>query len=194
MSDVKLTDQEAQNFRTVYQELCNSYRAIDEFRTKLLGLLPLATGTGIFILIMDKKKFEAVEEYLPYIGLFGFFVTLGLLFYELYGIKKCTSLIKEGIRLEEKIGEQYGQFTKRPFGVLGLINEPTAASMIYPAVLASWVFIGILDFNIGCAELIAMGVFAIGFITVFGYTLFLIWDDIKKYWKKDFVIKPKQNA
>jgi len=83
MSNEELSDQQAQNFRAVYQELCNSYRAIDEFRTKLLGLLPLATGTGIFILIMDDDKFRAVEDYLPYIGLFGFFITLGLLFYEL---------------------------------------------------------------------------------------------------------------
>ena len=120
MSNEELTELQAQNFRTVYQELCNSYRAIDEFRVKLFGLLPLATGTGIFILIMDKKKFEAAEDYLPYIGLFGFFVTLGLLFYELYGIKKCTSLIKEGIRLEEKIGEQYGQFHETTIWGIGV--------------------------------------------------------------------------
>ena len=187
MGNEELTDQQAQNFRTVYQELCNSYRAIDEFRTKLLGLLPLATGTGIFILIMDDDTFRTVEDYLPYIGLFGFFITLGLLFYELYGIKKCTSLIKEGIRLEKIIGEQCGQFTKRPFGVLGLINEPSAASIIYPAVLAAWVFIGYFDAdNFGCAKYKAFGVFAIGFIIVFGYTLFLIKDDIKEYLKKHF--------
>ena len=41
MSNEELSDQQAQNFRAVYQELCNSYRAIDEFRTKMLGLLPL---------------------------------------------------------------------------------------------------------------------------------------------------------
>jgi hypothetical protein len=28
------------NLRAIYQELCNSYRAIDDFRTKLLGFLP----------------------------------------------------------------------------------------------------------------------------------------------------------
>ena len=40
--------QKAENLRTVYRELCSSYRAIDDFRTKLLGFLPLATGAGIF--------------------------------------------------------------------------------------------------------------------------------------------------
>jgi hypothetical protein len=29
-----------ENLRTVYRELCQSYRAIDDFRAKLLALLP----------------------------------------------------------------------------------------------------------------------------------------------------------
>ena len=33
----------------VYNELCNSYRAIDDFRTKLLGFLPLVTGGGLIL-------------------------------------------------------------------------------------------------------------------------------------------------
>ena len=28
----------------VYQQVCENYRAIDDFRTKLLGLLPLRPG------------------------------------------------------------------------------------------------------------------------------------------------------
>ena|GEM_PF-492581 len=39
------------NHKAIYTELCNSYRSIDDFRTKLLSLLPLATaGTGLFLL------------------------------------------------------------------------------------------------------------------------------------------------
>jgi hypothetical protein len=37
------------HLKAAYQELCHSYRAIDDFRAKLLGFLPLATGTGIFL-------------------------------------------------------------------------------------------------------------------------------------------------
>jgi (4S)-4-hydroxy-5-phosphonooxypentane-2,3-dione isomerase len=33
-----------------YQESCNSYHAIDDFRTKLLGFLPLVTGGGLIFL------------------------------------------------------------------------------------------------------------------------------------------------
>jgi hypothetical protein len=31
-------------FGAAYEELCTSYRAIDDFRAKLLGFLPLVTG------------------------------------------------------------------------------------------------------------------------------------------------------
>ena len=44
----------------VYQQLCTTYHAIDDIRTKLLGLLPLATGGGIFLLVGDEKKIETI--------------------------------------------------------------------------------------------------------------------------------------
>jgi hypothetical protein len=34
-----------------YQELCKSYLAIDDFRTKLLASLPLVSGAGFFFLL-----------------------------------------------------------------------------------------------------------------------------------------------
>jgi hypothetical protein len=37
----------------VYDQLCISYRAIDDFRAKLLGFLPLVSGSGIFLLLND---------------------------------------------------------------------------------------------------------------------------------------------
>ena len=43
------------NLLAAYQQLCSSYHAIDDFRAKLLGFLPLATGTGLF-LVLDKLK------------------------------------------------------------------------------------------------------------------------------------------
>ena len=118
MSDDKRADEQDDNRRIVYQELCNSYRAIDDFRAKLLGFLPLATGTGIFLLLNNLKdvlKVTAgtdgqtttaematvwVGPALQAAGAFGFFITLGLFFYELYGIKKCHALINAGKNLK----------------------------------------------------------------------------------------------
>lgn len=45
------------NLRTVYDQLCNSYRALDDFHMKLLGFLPLATG-GVILLIFTASKLE----------------------------------------------------------------------------------------------------------------------------------------
>lgn len=147
MSGVELTDQQTENLRMAYRELCTSYRAIDDFRTKLLGFLPLATGTGIFLLVTDEAKTRFVQEYSWTIGVFGFFITLGLFLFELYGIKKCTALICAGRQLEDVLLKiRNGQFEKRPLGVLGIINEPLAAGIIYPAVLAAWTFLA-LDFS-----------------------------------------------
>src|SRR5262249_50544694 len=132
-----------EDLRTLYKELCNSYRAIDDFRTKLLRFLPLATGTGVFLLVTDRAKIVAVHQLFGPIGAFGFVITLGLFFYELYGIKKCTHLIRTGMALEKDLKIQSGQFTQRPPGVAILINEPFAAGVIYPAVLAAWTFLAL---------------------------------------------------
>lgn len=127
MPDPTLNKEQYENLRLVYQELCNNYRAIDEFRTKLLGLLPLATGAGIFLLVGDN---DAAQLLTPYSGAIGTF--------ELFGIKKCTQLINDGKAIEKIISIQaeddkkkkLGQFDRRPDGVAGFINEPFAAGVL----------------------------------------------------------------
>lgn len=181
----------------VYEQLCNSYRAIDDFRAKLLGFLPLATGTGVFLLLTDQAKLLSMQNLFKPIGFFGLVVTFGLFFYELYGIKKCTRLIKVGRDLEKNVLKvSQGQFATRPPGVVLLINEVFAASLIYPAVLAAWTFlafafptlqdplpsqsqgIGPLKFQV-VAEYRAIGVFLGSFALAFSYNVFLVKDDIK---------------
>ena len=128
----------------VYDQLCLSYRAIDDFRAKLLGFLPLASAGGAFLLLSDvlvnPEKSKFAKPFLKPLGFFGIVVTLGLFFYEIYGIRKCHALIEAGKKLECKL-RIIGQFRKRPRSVLGLINEAFAAGVIYPAVLAGWMFL-----------------------------------------------------
>jgi len=193
----------------VYEQLCNSYRSIDDFRAKLLGFLPLATGTGVFLLVTDQAKIKFIQPLFRPIGAFGFIVTLGLFFYELYGIKKCTYLIRAGIELENDLRIKDGQFTKRPPGVALLINEPLAAGVIYPAVLAAWTFLLLalpqiqdaaqvqpqdtapLKFR-DAAQWWAIRVFLVGFAVSFFYNLWLIKGDIRnaidrlKKWLRSF--------
>lgn len=168
--------QHAENLRTVYRELCTSYRAIDDFREKLLGFLPLATGTGIFLFI-DKGKPDAFPApYLSAIGAFGFAITLALFFYELYGIKKCTYLIMAEKKLEKELKINNGQFTTRPHGVAGFIDEPFAAGVIYPAVMAAWTYLLVLAIPHPHhdAPWWALRVFIVNFAVSFLYNLKLI--------------------
>jgi hypothetical protein len=37
-----MSDSQDENLKTTYDQLCTSYRAIDDFRAKLLGFLPLS--------------------------------------------------------------------------------------------------------------------------------------------------------
>lgn len=139
-----MPNDENENLRTAYRELSTSYRAIDDFRAKLLGFLPLATGTGIFLLLEKFKDINDLKDgathLLRAIGIFGFFITLGLFLYEIYGIKKCCALIQAGTKMEKLMGIEDGQFSSRPQTVAVLINEPFAAGVIYPAVLAAWAY------------------------------------------------------
>lgn len=82
----------------IYQQICDSYRAIDDFRAKLLGFLPLVSGTGIFLLLNNPS--DALKGVMGPIGAFGALITLGLFAYEIYGAEKCTTLIQAGKRLE----------------------------------------------------------------------------------------------
>jgi hypothetical protein len=192
MSDENQVDEQDNNRRidrrTVYQELCNSYRAIDDFRAKLLGFLPLATGTGMFLLLNNAgfKDFKTLPDEMKSLlvaaGAFGFAITLGLFFYELYGIKKCHALINAGEALETELGfdGQDGQFTKRPREVAGLINEPFAAGVIYPAVLAAWTFFAVFSMPQKVPlwaprddPLWAIGVFIVGFTISLFFNLWL---------------------
>ncbi len=168
------------NVRTLYQELCTSYRAIDDFRAKLLGFLPLTTGAGVVLLsdaFADKEKSKAIEPFLEAIGLFGLAVTLGLLSYEIYGIKKCHALIKVGEKLEEKLAadaDTPGQFRKRPPEAFGLVNEPFAAGIIYPAVAAAWVYLIQLSSAPTTKALVdAIWVFFGGFVLMMAFSLAL---------------------
>ncbi len=156
----------------VYRELCSSYRAIDDFRAKLLAFLPFATGGGIFLLLnKDIASGEFTRFFVP-IGAFGFLITLGLFAYEIYGIKKCGALILAGQQIENWLHSD-GQFGRRPREVFGFINEPFAAGIIYPAVLAAWTFLGLIFVLPQNAWWIALAVFGAGLALSLRYNYLL---------------------
>jgi hypothetical protein len=156
------------NVNGVYQQLCDSYRAVDDIRMKLLSLLPLATGAGILVL-SDGGKTTPTTGVSAAVGVFGLVVTTGLLSYELHGIKKCAALIDAGKLIERRL-QINGQFTRRPHEVAGFIDEPFAASIIYPAALAGWSFFALL----GAPRWVGFVVAALIFILAASVSVWLI--------------------
>jgi hypothetical protein len=126
------------NLRLAYQEVCKSYQAIADFRAKLLGFLPLASGAGAYAVLSK----EPTPAWAWVAGVFGFAITLGLFLYELRGLRRAAALEQVGRDLELQLGLSTGQFRDQPDAPLhGFIDARGAAWLIYPAVQASWLYL-----------------------------------------------------
>jgi hypothetical protein len=132
--------------RLIYQELCRSHGAIADFRAKLLALLPLASAGGI-VLLLDGRHAASSGSVLCAVGLYGFAVTVGLFMYELRGIEDCILLRARAQHIEAAHGllalpEEASQFRGRGRGHLnGLVDEVGAGLIVYPAVMAAWLYV-----------------------------------------------------
>ena len=126
-----------------YEEICKSHLAITDFRGKLLELLPLAAGTGIFLLLDNSANIKI--SLLAAVGVFGVLVTIGLYFYEHRGMNECILLRKRGAKLECRlqITEDCAQFQANTPGFVG---PQGAGPIIYFAVVAGWLFVAFYGF------------------------------------------------
>ena len=128
--------------RAVLAETCKQHSGIADFRAKLLALLPIASSVGIFLLVRDQADMD--NEYLTPVGVFGFVVTLGLFIYEVRGIDSCQQLREVAQRLEYylKIPNDARPFGAHESGKLrGLVGAETAGWIVYPAVMAAWLYV-----------------------------------------------------
>jgi hypothetical protein len=143
-----------------YAEICTSYHAIDDFRMKLLGLLPFTSLAGILLLSKDNvlsSVSKTGNELLGFAAVFGSAFTLTLFVYEVRGILRCDGLIKRGKQIEDLLrvqgqfwqcdaessktsGEHRLAFAKR---VVRLFNTTIAACLVYSFVFSAWVFLAL---------------------------------------------------
>jgi hypothetical protein len=100
---------------TEYQEVCKSHTAITDFRAKLLALLPITSGTGIGLLVIQGNGEPSRTEasLLVALGIFGALVTVGLFLYELRQIDVCKQLRNHAGWIEKELGIEAGQFGGR---------------------------------------------------------------------------------
>ena len=157
--------------RAAYTEVCQSYERIDDFRAKLLGFLPLASGTGLFLLLeRGGANVEGRGSAYPLVaaGIFGFVVTVGLLFYELRGIQRCIRLATVGRAFEQQLGVE-GRFRRWPHSLRRVINEPVASALVYSGVLAGWAFLALFSIELALAVVSAIIVFVVGLVAVWRF-------------------------
>jgi hypothetical protein len=139
-----------------YAEVCKSYHAIDDFRMKLLSLLPFASLLGLFLL--DKGFLYdaaakgattgagAAREMVGFAALFPALLTLALFLYEIRGIQRTHNLITEGKHLEGMLLHiSHGHFhiceEEHEAAALRGLNAKFIACLIYSLVFSGWLFI-----------------------------------------------------
>jgi len=98
-----------------YQEVCKSHSGITDFRAKLLAFLPIASGTGVGLLVvLGKDQASGTGAgLLVGLGIFGAVVTIGLFLYELRQIDVCKQLRNHAAWIEKQLGIEAGQFGGR---------------------------------------------------------------------------------
>jgi hypothetical protein len=152
-----------QSLLSIYQEICKSIHDVDDFRMKLLGLLPLTSLVGIFALgnnSLSAPQTSESKRLIAFIGIFAASLTLSLFIYEIRGILRCHDLILSGREIEELLGVK-GQFhvcmeehkckkegkdwTER---ANNFFDAKLAACVIYSTVLTAWIFTA-LHFGFG---------------------------------------------
>ena len=126
---------------TIYNQICRRHDGIADFRAKMLALLPFASAGGLLVLIGDKGPPASAHLAL---GAFGAAIAFGLFLYELRGIQECNALIAAGRKLERVLLPalcQFGAFHIKPPPVMHLVGATGAALVIYPAVVAAWIYV-----------------------------------------------------
>jgi hypothetical protein len=151
-----ITDVDPDALLRVYAEVCRSYQAVDDFRVKLLGLLPVISLAAIFglgreSLFTQTPMPDAFRHLVAFIGIFAATFTLSLFIYEIRGILRCHDLISRGYDIERRLSIR-GQFCVCRDGHLrskspgwrervgGFLDAKLAACVVYSTVAAAWLF------------------------------------------------------
>lgn len=139
--DSPLADDQREILKTVYGEVCTTWRTLLDVRFKLLGLVPFVTVAVLVVLLPRSASAEALAGWpAKSICLVGLLVTLGLLIYEARNSELYNDLIIRGRRIEAELGIKTGIFRGRPKAKIPFINHSTAIALIYVAAMAGWLY------------------------------------------------------
>jgi hypothetical protein len=156
-----------ESLRNAYNQTCQRHRAIDDFRGKVLALLPIASGAAGLLLL---SKSDSVLTYLPVIGIYGCAVTAGLFVYELRGVHECGDVMRQAGKLEEELEVPFdlGQFRDEgPRPLHGLVGAEMASWIVYFSVFGGWLYLALWglarnkEWHIPLTPIVIAGVFAL---------------------------------
>lgn len=139
--DLLPTDNRKDILLSVYSEICNGWRTLTNVRFKLLGLLPLVSGTVLITLLSTKDNSYRLDwHWQVVVGMFGLVVTLGLLIYEKRNSSLYNDLIGRGRQIENELGVHTGHFRGRPKAGK-IIKHSAGLNTIYTGSVAAWIII-----------------------------------------------------
>lgn len=126
---------------SVYSEICNGWRTLTNVRFKLLGLLPLISGTVLITLLSTRDSSYRLDgHWQVVVGMFGLVVTLGLLIYEKRNSSLYNDLIGRGRQIENELGVHTGHFRGRPEAGK-IIKHSAGLNTIYTGTVVVWIII-----------------------------------------------------
>jgi hypothetical protein len=160
-----------------YDEVCRSYETIDDFRAKLLGLLPVVSGAGLFLLLGNEAAVDgdcSNPGLFAIAGSFGAIVTVGLLCYEERGFQRCIRLVTVGQMLESRMKVE-GRFKQWPHSWGRIVNEAFASGLIYSALFSAWVYVALMCSWPTAAIVAAVGALWGGFLVTRAFYWWVTW-------------------
>jgi hypothetical protein len=133
-----MSDGEVLGKAELYTEIIANIRATDEISFKLLGLVPLVSGTALVAVIL--QDVTARPTLIVLFALFAAAVTLGLFRWELRNVQECSRLLRHAEALAEPVLEQSGVpagLRRRAAGPQG-VGKTEAEKLVYSATIAAW--------------------------------------------------------
>jgi hypothetical protein len=124
----------------LYSEICAKIRATDEISFKLLGFVPLLSGSGIFLLLFKGGELKPLP--LVMLCVAGATITAGLFLWERRNIKTCLLFRDAAAMLEEQFPrgwvKPYTQLSKPSKKYRTWFRKTEAEIVIYTASMLVW--------------------------------------------------------
>jgi hypothetical protein len=123
-----------------YEQTLATYRMLADIRFKLLAFIPVVSGIAIVLLTRDLKTVQESPQVALVLGLLGFFVTLGIAFYDQRNSRLHDATVGYARDLEHGRGH-INRMRHTPrlkfFGIVEIWHD-RALALIYGSVLGAW--------------------------------------------------------